>query len=121
MKYLLSLKNNMVFAALVSVYSGMLYWLETHLISCPIKSTTGIDCPGCGMQRAFICLLKGDIKQSFIAHPSVIPMLVMFLFLIVHLRLKFRKGGYVIVGLFSLSTVLMIINYIRKILDGNLI
>lgn len=106
---------------LASTYSAMINWIEKHLLACPIKSATGIDCPGCGMQRAFIFLFKGELKQSFIAHPSVIPMLVMFSFLLIHLRFKFRKGAYVIVGLFSLSTVLMIINYIHKILAGNLI
>ena len=40
----------------------------TH-ISCPIKFITGISCAGCGMSRAFMSLLKGNIKEAFIYHP----------------------------------------------------
>lgn len=35
------------------------------LESCPIKLLIGLPCPGCGMTRAILCLLKLDIKGSF--------------------------------------------------------
>ena len=31
---------------------------------CPFKEFLHIDCPGCGMTRATIALLKGDISKS---------------------------------------------------------
>lgn len=37
---------------------------------------TSIDCPGCGMQSAFILLLKGDIVSSFLTHPALIPLIL---------------------------------------------
>lgn len=36
---------------------------------CAIKIGTGVDCPGCGMTRAFLALARGDISQSFKYHP----------------------------------------------------
>lgn len=53
-------------------------WLQNHLLPCPFKYLTNIDCPGCGFQRAIIALVKGDLTQSFTLYPPAIP-LVLFL------------------------------------------
>lgn len=37
--------------------------------SCYVKSTIGIPCPGCGMTRAYLALLDGDLKSAFFWHP----------------------------------------------------
>ncbi|MFA6249316.1 MAG: DUF2752 domain-containing protein [Mucilaginibacter sp.] len=51
-------------------------WLQDHLLPCPFKYLTGIDCPGCGFQRSMVALLKGDIHQSFLLYPPAIPLLI---------------------------------------------
>lgn len=38
-------------------------------IPCPILFFTGISCAGCGMSRAWLCLLRLDIKGAFHYHP----------------------------------------------------
>lgn len=38
--------------------------LNIH-IPCLFKQVTGLDCPGCGMTRASLAFLNGDIYQSF--------------------------------------------------------
>jgi hypothetical protein len=35
---------------------------------CPLKAATGIPCPGCGLTRASVSLLRGDFAASFGAH-----------------------------------------------------
>lgn len=47
-------------------------WLETHFASCTFKRITGIDCMGCGMQRSFVCLLRGDFYGSVRYYPPLI-------------------------------------------------
>ncbi|TJY64564.1 DUF2752 domain-containing protein [Sphingobacterium alkalisoli] len=32
---------------------------------CPVKHATGLDCPGCGGQRALHYLLNGQLSQAF--------------------------------------------------------
>lgn len=32
---------------------------------CPVKVLTGLDCPGCGSQRALHALLTGDVAAAF--------------------------------------------------------
>lgn len=36
---------------------------------CPVKLVFGIDCPGCGMTRAFLAALRFDYKSAFDYHP----------------------------------------------------
>lgn len=53
-------------------------WLQIHLIPCPFKAITGIDCPGCGFQRSVIALIQGDINTSLTLYPAALPILVAF-------------------------------------------
>lgn len=52
-------------------------------ITCPIRYLTGISCAGCGMSRAWMCLLRLDFAGAFRYHPLFgIPAVgaVLFLF-----------------------------------------
>ena len=51
--------------------------------ACPFEFVTGIPCPGCGMTRAFLALLRGDFALSWTMHPMLIPALAVMIYLIV--------------------------------------
>jgi len=53
-------------------------WLQNHLLPCPFKYLTGIDCPGCGFQRSIIALIQGDLHKSLTLYPAAIPLLLFF-------------------------------------------
>jgi hypothetical protein len=53
-------------------------WLQNHLLSCPFKYLTGIDCPGCGFQRSVVALLQGELLKSLTLYPAAIPLLLFF-------------------------------------------
>lgn len=38
---------------------------SNFIIRCPFKTITGLDCPGCGSQRAVHELLHGNLKAAF--------------------------------------------------------
>ncbi len=99
---------------------GFISFLQHHLLPCPFKALLHIDCPGCGMQRSFICLLQGDLHSSLQYHPATIPMLVLVIFAGLHLYFKFRRGAAIIVGLQGLVAVLMLSFYVYKMLYGHL-
>lgn len=42
---------------------------ENFLIKCTFKTVTGLDCPGCGSQRALHSLLHGEVKKAFFFNP----------------------------------------------------
>lgn len=102
-------------------YFESIDWLSQNLLSCPFKSCTGLDCPGCGLQRSAIKLLEGDISGSVQMHPAGIPMIVMLVLLALHIKYDFRHGAKILTYLFAFSTILSLVNYMYKIYTGSLV
>ena len=92
----------------------MIHWLETHLFACPYKALTGIDCPGCGMQRSFIELLKGNLTESFHLYPALLPVIFTLGLTAAHLVLNFRNGANYIKYSLLLTMSIIVISYIIK-------
>jgi len=95
---------------------NLIHWLESHLQSCFYKKYLGIECPGCGMQRSFIELLKGNLWESIVMYPALIPTIIMIGFLFVQIILKFKNGGTYLKYLFIFNAVIIVLNYIYKLL-----
>jgi hypothetical protein len=80
--------KNLYLALIILLVTGLLviyYKFDPAKYSffpkCPFHQITGLDCPGCGSQRALYCLLHGNIKKA----ASYNLLLVISLpFLIVH-------------------------------------
>ena len=91
-------------------------WIEKHMIPCIFKETCGFDCPGCGMQRAIIELLRGDIITSLKHYPALFPLFFLLMYLVLHLIFKFRHGAKVLKITFFLTTAIILIHYIYKLI-----
>ncbi|ARS42792.1 hypothetical protein CA265_25260 [Sphingobacteriaceae bacterium GW460-11-11-14-LB5] len=96
-------------------------WVGAHLFSCPFKAHFGIDCPGCGLQRSVLALLRGDIIASFKFYPATIPLIFVVVFTIIHLKVDFKFGAQLIKIVFAGVAVIILINYIYKIYTHQLI
>ncbi|WP_460692601.1 DUF2752 domain-containing protein [Mucilaginibacter puniceus] len=69
----------------------MFNWILHHLLPCPFKYLTGIDCPGCGFQRSVIELFQGNLKKSFLLYPPAIPILMLLIYYLLALILKSKQ------------------------------
>ncbi len=89
--------------------------LYAFLIGCPFKRITGIDCPFCGMTRAYLAFVRGDFAGAF-EFNRVFFVGIPLILVIAHLRLiKKRKIAFIAAVIFiSLSAVALLINYILK-------
>ncbi len=94
---------------------SIINWLESHQMPCFYKQSLGIDCPGCGMQTAFILLLKGNIIESFQSYPALLPIMFMIMYLILHLKLNFKKGATVLKISFIFTVAIIVVNYVLKV------
>lgn len=92
----------------------MIHWLEDHLMPCFFKTYLGINCPGCGMQRSFIMLLKGEFVESIKMYPALLPTICMICILAIHLIFKLKSGANILKLNFIFTTLLIIGNYIIK-------
>lgn len=86
-------------AAIAALYIG----LELLGVTCPIRFLTGISCAGCGMSRAWLALLRLDIKAAFRYHPLFllpIPGALLLLFRRRMSRGRFWLGIWAVCGIF---------------------
>jgi hypothetical protein len=95
-------------------YWAFTQWLQNHLLTCPFKALTGIDCPGCGFQRSVIALLQGDIHKSLYLYPATIPLFVINILTIADGRYRFDRKGYVKKSLYIFTAFIIASSYILK-------
>ncbi len=100
---------------LVAQSGGVTLWLKNQMLSCTFKSYTGVDCPGCGFQRSVLSLFRGDFIESFKLYPPTIPLIILGLFLLLHLKLDFKLGALAIKFMYILVVTMVVINYIYKV------
>lgn len=92
-----------------------LFLSEKHLLPCFSKQVFGVDCPGCGLQRSLVLLLKGEFADSFLMYPGLLPMMALFGFLALNRFVPVRRAG-AITSILAGTTVLAILaNFLIKI------
>lgn len=101
---------------IVSFYANIIDCLEKYTLTCSYKKHFGFECMGCGIQRAFILLLKGEFVQSIKTYPPLIPIIMSFLVLIFHLIFDFKKGAFAVKILFVISSTLIFFNFLYKLI-----
>lgn len=90
-------------------------WLQNHLIPCPFKYLTGIDCPGCGFQRSVIALVQGDLSKSLALYPPSIPLLLFFAYGIADSYFKLDTKKFAVKKtLFMIVGSIVLISYCIK-------
>lgn len=103
-------KRDLGAAAVVVGFYAVLFALG---ITCPIKFVTGISCPGCGMTRAWLCLLSGKPALALHYHPLVwLPPIALALYLF-----RARLPRWVVRCLLAAAGVLFCGVYLFRLLD----
>lgn len=85
-------------------------------IGCPIRFLTGVSCPGCGMTRAVIALLKFDPKTAYQYHPMIIIMPLIGVWCFVSSRLS-KRMNYIIT---VMTAILLAVCYAERIIEGKI-
>jgi len=112
--------TGLIMLILATSYHEVVSWLEGHLLACPIKKHFLIDCPGCGLQRSVVALMRGDVAESWRMYPATLPILLLIVFTFLHIRFQFRQGAFVIKFLYIAATFLILANYLLKIKNHQL-
>lgn len=74
------------------------------VVTCTIKNYTGLDCPGCGGQRAIDALVQGKFKDAFYYNPLIYFYLGIFIYMYVLLVETYGLKNKRIMQKFGFST-----------------
>ena len=85
------------------------------MLPCLNKSMTGLDCPGCGMQRAGMLLVQGDFKSAFFMYPAIYTLILLFICILAFKIISIRNSNQIIIALVYLNVAIIFISYIIKI------
>lgn len=88
--------------------------LEDYMLPCMWKKTFNVDCMGCGIQRSVALIFNGEFIAAFYMYPAIYSLILLFLFLLLHLKFQFKNGHKIILGLFILNISIIVTSFILK-------
>jgi hypothetical protein len=59
---------------------------------CPMATLLGIPCPGCGLTRATLALLHGDVRRALALHPLVLVLAPLFASAVASAAVNYVRG-----------------------------
>ena len=88
--------------------------LEDFMLPCFFKKFLGVECFGCGTQRSFLLVMKGEFEKAFVLYPAIFPLLILFLGLGIHFIDKKRDYTKVISTIAVIYATTMVVSYFHK-------
>lgn len=88
---------------------------EDFMLPCMNKSLFGIECFGCGTQRALLLVCKGEFVKAFYTFPAIYTTILFFIIVGLHFLDKSRNYNKIIIFLAITNAVIMIYSYFYKL------
>ncbi|CAM1346836.1 DUF2752 domain-containing protein [Tenacibaculum crassostreae] len=88
--------------------------LEDYMLPCLNKKFFGMDCLGCGIQRALSLLFQGEFIAAFKMYPAIYTLLLLALMIAINFFYKVKYAQKIISILAVLNIAIIVISYIIK-------
>lgn len=88
--------------------------IEDFMLSCPSKKFLGIECFGCGTQRAIVMVFEGRFSEAFHMFPAVYTLLIFFATVVLNFVDTKRNYGNILILLAIINAIIMVISYFYK-------
>ncbi|PVW15913.1 DUF2752 domain-containing protein [Marixanthomonas spongiae] len=81
------------------------------MLQCTSKELFGVECFGCGTQRATVLFFKGEFAAAFYMYPAIYTLMLLLLLVVFNLFVKFKHDFKIKVGLLLLNVVIIVVSY----------
>ena len=88
--------------------------MENYMLPCLFKKYFGVDCIGCGFQRALDLLFHGEFVKAYYMFPAIYTSLLFFVFAAYYLVFPSHKNSKIVVFLAISNAIIMIASYVYK-------
>lgn len=88
--------------------------LGEYMLPCLNKQLFGIECLGCGIQRAAAFLFKGEFIAAFKMYPAIYSLLLLLAFLVFNIFYKLKYATIIKIVLIAVNVLIIVISYIIK-------
>ena len=88
--------------------------LEDYMLPCLNKKLFGVECFGCGSQRALLLVLEGRFSEAFHMFPAVYTLILFFGCLLINTVDKKRNYGVLLIALAIINAVIMVVSYFYR-------
>jgi len=93
---------------------------EDYMIPCFNKTFLGMECMGCGGQRAFWALIHGDFIAAFKYYPAIYTLFLFAIFIIVNHFYKIKYAEKIKLILVIINIALILGNFLIKMYTNQL-
>lgn len=87
------------------------------MLPCLNKKLLGIECMGCGMQRAIALIFQGEFIAAFQMYPAIYSLIALFLYIGINIFFKFKHSNKIIGALAIITVSIIITSFIIKIIN----
>lgn len=90
-------------------------------IPCVFQKITGWQCPGCGVSRMCLCLLRLDFQGAFRANPVILCLSPLLIAIAVDMTLRyirtgqFRTKGWSSICVWAIIAILLLFGILRNV------
>ncbi|WP_312305530.1 DUF2752 domain-containing protein [Chryseobacterium sp.] len=88
--------------------------VEDFMLTCPSKKFLGVECLGCGAQRAVVLVFEGKFSEAFHLYPAVYTLLLFFFTLGISFIDRKRKYSSILLGMAVVNLIIMVVAYAYK-------
>ena len=93
--------------------------IEDFMLPCLNKKLFGVDCMGCGMQRAISLVFQGKFEDAFFMYPAIYSLMILSGVIAFTLFKNFKNANKTITILAILNGVIIVTNFIFKTFINN--
>ncbi|WBX72280.1 DUF2752 domain-containing protein [Tenacibaculum retecalamus] len=92
----------------------MFLQLDDYMLPCLNKKLFGVDCLGCGIQRAISLLIHGEFVAAFKMYPAIYTLLILAFFIVINFFYKVKNSQKIISILAIINVLIIVISYFIK-------